>query len=62
MEDLPIAKTLSIRGCGLDEYWLQDQIFNIPSCLGLGELDAIDKERILVIDSMKLPAVKGVQG
>jgi len=45
MEDMPIANTLTIRECGLDEYWLQDQIYNNPTCLGLGELDAIDKER-----------------
>lgn len=45
MENLPIANTLTIRECGLDEYWLQDQIYNNPNCLGLGELDAIDKER-----------------
>ena len=45
MEDIPIAEKLSIRECGFDEYWLQDQIFNNPTCLGLGELDAIDKER-----------------
>ena len=45
MEDIPIAEKLSIRECGLDEYWLQDQIFNNPTCLGLGELDAVDKER-----------------
>ncbi len=45
MESLPIANTLTIRECGLDEYWLQDQIYNNPNCLGLGELDAIDKER-----------------
>lgn len=45
MDQLPIANTLSIRECGYDEYWLQDQIFENPNCLGLGELDAIDKER-----------------
>ncbi len=45
MESMPIANTLTIRECGLDEYWLQDQIYNNPNCLGLGELDAIDKER-----------------
>lgn len=42
---LPIASKLSIRECGYNEYWLQDQIYENPSCLGLGELDAIDKER-----------------
>ena len=45
MEDIPIAEKLSIRECGFDEYWLQDQIFNNPTCLGLGEIDAVDKER-----------------
>ena len=45
MENMPIANTLTIRECGLDEYWLQDQIYNNPNCLGLGELDSIDKER-----------------
>lgn len=42
---LPLASTLSIRECGYNEFWLQDQIYENPSCLGLGELDAIDKER-----------------
>jgi hypothetical protein len=45
MENIAIANHLTIRECGLDEYWLQDQIYNNPNCLGLGELDAIDKER-----------------
>lgn len=45
MEDIPIATSLTIRECGGDEYWLQNQIYNNPNCLGLGELDAIDKER-----------------
>ena len=45
METIPIANTLTIRECGYDEYWLQDQIYNNPNSLGLGELDAIDKER-----------------
>lgn len=45
METIPIASTLTIRECGFDEYWLQDQIYDNPNCLGLGELDAIDKER-----------------
>jgi len=45
MENIAIANQLTIRECGLDEYWLQDQIYNNPNCLGLGELDAIDKER-----------------
>jgi len=45
MNAIPIANTLTIRECGFDEYWLQDQIYNNPNCLELGELDAIEKER-----------------
>lgn len=45
MNDIPIANTLTIRECGYDEYWLQDQIYNNPNCLGLGELEALEKER-----------------
>jgi len=40
-----IGKTLKIRECGYDEYWLQDQIFENPAYLGLGELNALHKER-----------------
>lgn len=43
--DIPIAKTISIRECGLNEYWLQDQIYENPSCLGLGDLESVTKER-----------------
>lgn len=40
-----IAKTQRIRDCGLDEYWLQDQIAENPGCLGLGELELVLRER-----------------
>ena len=43
--EIPIAKTVSIRECGLDEYWLQDQIYENPSCLGIGDLESVTKER-----------------
>ena len=43
--EIPIASTLSIREVGFDEFWLQDQIYENPSCLGLGELEAVSKER-----------------
>lgn len=43
--DIPIASTLSIRDTGFDEYWLQDQIYENPTCLGLGELESVSKER-----------------
>jgi hypothetical protein len=44
-DDILIAQPVSIREGGFDEYWLQDQIFENPVCLGLGELEAIAKER-----------------
>jgi hypothetical protein len=44
-DEICIAEPISIRDAGLDEYWLQDQIFENPACLGLGEIEAIAKER-----------------
>lgn len=44
--EIPIAKAISIRECGLDEYWLQDQIYENPTCLGLGDLESVSKERL----------------
>jgi hypothetical protein len=44
-DNVPIGRTLRIRECGYDEYWLQDQIYANPSCLGLGELEAFSRER-----------------
>lgn len=44
--EIPIASVLSIRKAGFDEYWLRDQIYDNPSCLGLGDLESISKERI----------------
>lgn len=44
-EDIAIAQSVSISDAGFDEYWLQDQIYDNPTCLGLGELEAIAKER-----------------
>jgi len=43
--EIQIAKTVGIRECGFDEYWLQDQIYENPSCLGIGELESVAKER-----------------
>ena len=43
--DISIASTVSIRESGLDEYWLQDQIYENPSCLGLGDLESVAKEK-----------------
>lgn len=46
MSDIPIAKTVSIREAGFDEYWLQEQILNNPSALELGDLEVISRERL----------------
>jgi hypothetical protein len=43
--DVEILQSIPIRDANLDEYWLQDQIFDNPECLGLGELEAIAKEK-----------------
>jgi hypothetical protein len=45
-EDVHLAQHLPIRDAGYDEYWLQKQIYENPTCLGLGELEAIGKERL----------------
>jgi len=44
-ENFPVAETLSIRECGFDEKWLQNQIYDNPSILGLGELEVIWREK-----------------
>lgn len=44
--EIPIATTVNIREAGLDEYWLRDQIYDNPACLGLGDLESLAKERI----------------
>jgi hypothetical protein len=45
MDDIAIAKILTIRECGHDEYWLRDKIFEDPAILGLGDLQAVLKEK-----------------
>ena len=45
LEDISFAQPMSIREAGYDEYWLQDQIWGNPATLGLGDLDALSKER-----------------
>lgn len=44
-EPLLIGKTVGIRECGYDEVWLQDQIAENPSCLKLGDLEVLSRER-----------------
>jgi hypothetical protein len=45
MSDIPTTKVLSISECGHDEYWLRDMIYDDPSILGLGDLQAVMKEK-----------------
>lgn len=45
MAEVETAKVLSIRECGYDEYWLRDRIYEDPSALGLGDLQAVMKEK-----------------
>lgn len=42
---LPIATSIDIRTCGYDEYWLQNQIIDTPSCLRLGDLEVVSREK-----------------
>jgi len=44
-EIIEFAKNIGLREAGKNEYWLQEQIFENPNCLGLGELEAIERER-----------------
>lgn len=40
-----IGTQKSIRSCGYNEFWLQDQIVENPSILHLGELEVVSRER-----------------
>jgi hypothetical protein len=44
-DQISISKTLSIRDCGFDEYWLQNEIGKNPSILGLGDLEVVRREK-----------------
>jgi hypothetical protein len=46
MESIPISKTISIKEAGFNEYWLQNQIWENPNCLGIGDLESISKEKV----------------
>ena len=45
MNDLPITRTRTIRESGKNEFWLRDRIYDQPIILGLGNLQAVIKER-----------------
>ncbi len=44
-DTLPIANTLWMRDCQLNEHWLQDRICQDTSALGLGDLVVVERER-----------------
>jgi len=45
MNSLPISTTIELKDAGYDEMWLQDQIWENPGCLQLGEIEGITKEK-----------------
>jgi hypothetical protein len=45
MSEIGLTKVLSIREAGHDEYWLRDRIYDDPTIIGLGELQAVMKEK-----------------
>lgn len=45
MNEILIGKPLAISECGHDEKWLRDKIYADPSILGLGDLQAVMKEK-----------------
>jgi hypothetical protein len=45
MQEIKASNLVSIRNHGLDEFWLQDYICQNPSCLGLGDLELVSKEK-----------------
>ncbi len=45
--EIPISETVSLSSLGLDERWLQNQIWENPSCLGLGDIESVSKERTI---------------
>jgi hypothetical protein len=43
--NVKFGKKVFIRNAGKDEFWLQDLIYKNPSILGLGDLQALSKEK-----------------
>ena len=44
---ISIAKPVSLSSLGYNELWLQEQIWDNPSWLNLGELEGVSKERVV---------------
>jgi hypothetical protein len=40
-----VTTVVKIRDCGYDEFWLRDRIYDDPRILGLGDLQAVMKEK-----------------
>lgn len=45
MSDVLVTTVHGIRECGHDEFWLRDRIYDDPSILSLGDLQAVMKEK-----------------
>ena len=45
MSDIRSTEAQGIRDAGHDEFWLRDRIYDDPSILGIGDLQAVMKER-----------------
>jgi hypothetical protein len=45
MQEIKTLNLISIRDHGKDEFWLQDYICQNPSCLGIGDLELVSKEK-----------------
>ena len=43
--DLPVTTIQSIHESGKNEFWLRDRIFENPTILGLGNLQAVTREK-----------------
>jgi hypothetical protein len=45
--EIPISETVSLSSLDLDEAWLQEQIWDNPTAIGLGDLVGVSKERTI---------------
>ena len=45
--EIPIFETVSLSSLDLNEAWLQEQIWDNPSRIGLGDLEGVSKERTI---------------
>ena len=43
---IPVSETVSLASLNLNEAWLQEQIWENPSRLGLGDVEGVTKERV----------------